>query len=279
MEEPGRLAHPKLRAPRLAPHAFELVRGGTLEVWVPGPEPEQAGEDSIEAALAQLEERLGPGARRYAWKVLSAEGARDRIRAEVLGALSTSRVEIHAAWQLAWSRGFDGDYQLAQVELLAYREVRRSEPQPLFTEATADLLRGENAYGAQLSYGIDHWRRRIDASLGVSTLGHQGISVADVDGDRVEELYVLQPGGLPNLLLTRTPDGRAVDRAEEWGLDFLDPSRSALFADLDGDGDQDLVLALFSKLLVLENEGSRFKIRTGLPAPTATSLAGRGLRP
>ena len=48
---------------------------------------------------------------------------------------------------------------------------------------------------------------------------------------------------LPNRLFIQQPDGTAIERAAEIGVDWLEPSHRALLVDLDNDGDQDLLVS------------------------------------
>ena len=74
--------------------------------------------------------------------------------------------------------------------------------------------------------------------------GHHGVSVGDADGDGLDDLYVAQPSGLPNRLYRARGDGTFEDVTESAGLGVLDDTSQSLFADVDNDGDQDLVLGL-----------------------------------
>ena len=76
--------------------------------------------------------------------------------------------------------------------------------------------------------------------------GHHGVSVGDADGDGLEDLYVAQPAGLPNRLLRARGDGTFEDVTDRAGVGLLDDTAQSLFADVDNDGDQDLVLATAS---------------------------------
>ena len=77
----------------------------------------------------------------------------------------------------------------------------------------------------------------------------------NVNGDGRDDLYLCHQGGLPNRLLIHTADGTLRDASRESGLDFLESTRSALFLDLDNDGDQDFVASLGANLLVAYNGG------------------------
>jgi hypothetical protein len=91
------------------------------------------------------------------------------------------------------------------------------------------------------------------------------LALADVNGDGREDVYVCQPGGLPNRLLLHQEDGTVVDAAADWGVDLLDSCQCALFADLDNDGDPDLVVATVGPLVFFENTGRAFAARLRLP--------------
>jgi hypothetical protein len=83
-----------------------------------------------------------------------------------------------------------------------------------------------------------------------------------VNGDALDDLYVCQESGLPNRLFIQNRDGSARDQSASWGVDWLEPSRSALLVDLDNDSDQDLVVAILGGVVVAENDGQgRFQLR------------------
>jgi hypothetical protein len=126
----------------------------------------------------------------------------------------------------------------------------------------------------QLQPGVDIWREHIDAYLGVGVLGHHGLCVADVNQDGLEDLFLCQPGGLPNRLLLREPGGTFRDISARAGVDILDPSSSALLVDLDGDGDPDLVVVAGDELVFMENRGEGlFRARSRVSALSVTSLS------
>ena len=101
-----------------------------------------------------------------------------------------------------------------------------------------------------------------------------GLAIGDVNGDGLDDVFVGQEEGLPNLLFVQQPDGTAANRADEWGVDWLHNSRGALLVDWDNDGDQDLAVSVLGGVIVASNEGTRFEVRTFLPTRSDTmSLA------
>ena len=91
--------------------------------------------------------------------------------------------------------------------------------------------------------------------------------MGDVNGDGLDDLYVCQEQGLPNRLFLHQSDGSAEDVSDKWGVDWLEDSRSALFVDIDNDGDQDLLVAFHGGIIVASNENEeQFKIRTIIPS-------------
>ena len=94
---------------------------------------------------------------------------------------------------------------------------------------------------------MNHWLQRTQERRHL--LGSPGVAIGDVNGDGLEDLYLCQELGLPNLLFLQNPDGTLDDVSAAWGIDWLQHSRSALLVDLDNDKDQDLVVGFFGGLL------------------------------
>ena len=100
-------------------------------------------------------------------------------------------------------------------------------------------------------------------------MGPHGLAVGDANGDGLDDVYLCETGGLPNRLLLQQPDGTVRDDARAAQVDFLEPTHSALFVDLDNDGDQDLALATGRYLMLLQNNGSgKFSIGQMISTPS-----------
>ncbi|MDA0205883.1 MAG: FG-GAP-like repeat-containing protein [Acidobacteria bacterium] len=116
----------------------------------------------------------------------------------------------------------------------------------------------------QLAVGIPEWRRQIDLTAGIDVYGQNGIAVGDIDNDGFDEIYVCQPGGLPNRLLKRSPDGLYRDISKAAGVDLLDNTSCALFVDFRNSGRQDLVVLSNSQPFFFANQGDvSFKLQDG----------------
>ena len=118
-----------------------------------------------------------------------------------------------------------------------------------------DVVAPGSEAARQFSTRLDDWMARLDSVLTRDSNGHHGVSVGDADGDGLEDLYVAQPSGLPNRLLRARGDGTFEDVTDASGAGLLDDTAQSLFADVDNDGDQDLVLAMSLQPLLLINDG------------------------
>jgi hypothetical protein len=111
--------------------------------------------------------------------------------------------------------------------------------------------------------------------MGLDIVGIHGLALGDVDGDELDDLFLCEPGGLPNRLLLHKADGTVRDVSAVSGVDYLEATRAALLVDLDNDGDQDLVIASDRFVIFLANDGyGRFHQRMAFrTTSSATCLA------
>ena len=171
-----------------------------------------------------------------------------------------------SVWDCDWvfsALESDEPPRLKQLTLLSLEEVTRTGKKPLFEDVAGNVL--PEKIGPHDS-PITHWARTLTKIDDMHFTGHHGIAVGDANGDGLDDLYVCDGGGLPNRLYLQNPDGTTRDVSAQAGVDWLESSKSALFLDLDNDGDQDLVVATVALLLVLENNGkATFSLRGGIP--------------
>jgi hypothetical protein len=173
----------------------------------------------------------------------------------------------NATWNIHWQLADDPQHpQMVKIEVSDFVEI--AAPGLQFVDHTDAILGSMEKQKAQLVRGAEYWHGRVDTLGGIALWGHQGIAIGDVNGDDLEDVYVSQCTGKPNLLLVQNPDGTTTDIAADAGVDFFDDTRGVLLIDVDNDGDQDLCCALGSIILVSKNDGQgRFVPSTALRAP------------
>lgn len=187
-----------------------------------------------------------------------------KLVAEAFGhPTSDSGVQSTAIWKTKW-RKTDGNLVLENIQVQAHEEIAANIPGgQLFKDCTASVLRRCSSLPDQLIYGLDQWSRRIP---GIDVVGNQGVAVGDINSDGLDDLYICQPHGLPNVLLIQNPDGTADNAAAAYNLDVLDETHAALMIDIDNDKDQDLVLSTDENLVLMSNKGNgEFQLEHRLP--------------
>lgn len=146
-----------------------------------------------------------------------------------------------------------GNIELSELQIIAHEEVKSASNDGLaFQDITENVLQHDDVYSSQLNIGVDEWAKLIP---GIDITGNLGIAIGDPNGDGLEDIYLCQPVGLPNILLSQNPDGTVDNTAKSANVDLLDGCRAALFVDLDNDGDEDLAITTSEELLLFSNDG------------------------
>jgi tetratricopeptide (TPR) repeat protein len=184
------------------------------------------------------------------FQITGISGQTTQVRYELVGTGSGFyREQRTGVWSLEWSAN-------RLVRWKAHDEVRVRAKQPSYTEITQAAFGANPSYEAQMLQGADHWRSILDGACGIDIYGHNGVSVGDIDGDGLDDIYICQPAGLPNRLYRNRGDGTFEDITESSGLGLLDNTACALFADFDNDGRQDIVVVRATGPLLFHNQGN-----------------------
>ncbi len=165
---------------------------------------------------------------------------------------SGESLQLTGHWTTGWLKHPARGWLWTHLALEDGWESRAARP--VFTDVSACKLPPGPAL-EQLVRGVDWWTANLDSATGMLIQGHNGLAVADIDGDGHEDFYLCQGSGLPNRLFRNRGDGTFEDFSFPAGLDILDRVSGAVFSDYDNDGDPDLLLT-GSELLLFENNGT-----------------------
>jgi Tfp pilus assembly protein PilF/peroxiredoxin len=237
------------QAPLDVKRARDLPRDPTLDARAFGAELRRLIDDFRDVAVAELLitsiEPDGPAD--------SPSRLRTTVRYDIVGAETNAyRVERVGEWEMGWRRNASG-WQVVRWTATSHLVSRARNP--IFTEITAAALGGNDSFRRQLNIDLDSWMATFDSVLTRDSNGHQGVSIGDADGDGLDDLYVAQPAGLPNRLYRNRGDSTFEDLTDVAGVGVLDDTAQSLFADVDNDGDQDLVVATSTHPLLFINDG------------------------
>ena len=175
--------------------------------------------------------------------------------------LSQHRFLFDCVWQ---SQGDASQPMIRELIVTSGESTVAARGEPWFSDCTEAAL-GQNATAGELKLGMHDLLQRIGRVHGMLYFQRHGLAVGDANGDGLDDVYLCQPAGMPNKLFIHQKDGTARDQSTEFGVDWLDNTASALFVDLDNDGDQDLALATFEGVRILENrEGEKFLLKAKL---------------
>jgi Tfp pilus assembly protein PilF/peroxiredoxin len=181
-------------------------------------------------------------------------GATTQIRYDIVGpGRDAWRVQRVGQWQVRWSREASG---WLVREWTAAEQLRNRARAPVFSEVTTAAFGGNASFKRQLSTGFDALTVTMDAVLARESNGHHGVAVADVDGDKLDDLYIAQPYGIPDRLYRARGDGTFEDFTEKAGLSGLDGTTDVLFFDVNNDGHQDLVINAGAGPTLFLNDGN-----------------------
>ncbi len=179
---------------------------------------------------------------------------RTRVRYEFVGTGADSYREQHTGnWDLTWVPSESGDFRVRSWQVLDETQARSHSL--IYADVSASTLGSNSSYSAQFLHGTDYWRTILDGACGIDIYGHNGVSVADIDNDGFDDLYICQPAGLPNRLYRNRGDGTFEDITEASGLGILENTACALFADFNNDGLQDVIVVRANGPILFLNEG------------------------
>ena len=148
--------------------------------------------------------------------------------------------------------------QTRNWQIVAWRPLEITTvqgPAVVFTDVTAAAFGQDPSFKSHLLRDTNYWRAVLDEASGIDIFGNCGVSVGDANGDGKDEIYLCQPQGLANRLYQQREPGVFKDVAGSAGVDLLDATSMALFADVLNRGRQDLILITQSRPMLFLNDG------------------------
>jgi len=268
-----------VRITPLRPAAPDLSQHGSLQVARAEQHQLRTPELGVEQALLDLAAPYTKGPELH-WKTktISVEPGADRrfttrVLVQLWGPDGSGVRQTNSTWMVMWHWP-SADAEASLIGLTGERFSEVTAPAPLFSDCTEAVLGDTLAWQEQLRRGADDWCARIDLAAQMNQYGHNGLTIGDFDEDGLEDLYVLQSGGLPNRLFLQQPDGTVRDASEDFGLDWLEESRAALLLDLDNDGRDELVISFRTGVHVMRRDrDGRFQPATKLGIDGGYSIA------
>ena len=222
--------------------------------------------NSISEALVGVRSQFEAPLELIEFKTIGVSFAEDSRKTKILVQLANQERQINAVWHAKWSS--DDPVALLDLQVDSYEEVDKKIAGG-FEDVTGFVIGDQIEHKEQITRGLDHWLSRLEMSFGLEMSSSHGLSIADVNGDGLDDVYLSSGGGLPNRLFLHQKDGTVRDGGAEAGVDFLDHTHSSLFLDFDNDGDQDLALAMSRGVLILENSQAVFTVRETKLFPSA----------
>ncbi|MCP4193346.1 MAG: VCBS repeat-containing protein [Planctomycetaceae bacterium] len=230
---------------------------------------ELQGSDAITKFLNLLANGPAP-ATHIKPKIITVQFGNHAVSTEVVVEASTQTPQHSwqrlTHWEYQWISNDANLPRLVSARLINLEETQRSGP-AWFKDQTLAVIGETDSFQQQLIHGLQYWLTRIETAHGMEYFSKHGLSIVDINDDGLDDLYVCQPGGLPNRLFLQQQDGTAWERSAEYGLNLLDRTSSAVFVDLDNDGDQDAAIATMMGICLYENADLKFRMRQLVKLP------------
>ena len=214
------------------------------------------GRDEVLKSFRQWPSSWSSGTvERSKFKVVKVKVTDERLQTTELVALlakGTKADEYNGVWETQWVIQ-EGELKHLATKVLSSRVVTLGEGS-LFQDVTSSILPVDCREDPELTEENIYWRERVPAAFEPDQFGETGVSIADVNGDGLEDVYLCQIAGLRNRLWLRTDKG-LLKESPPCGLEIRDNTCAALFVDFDSDGDRDAVLTTSVGVIFFENDG------------------------
>lgn len=269
---------------RLAPENLKTVFNDSSFKVLRNAQAEQSSEEkkSLKEALNELVKPLWEATKidvkfkTFNVSINEAGESTSESYIEIVGHTKKEIINQKARWSCVWDWSSTSDRP--KIISIKVNEFERSigmldRNESLFSDCTGSVFSQFKDFNNQFLRGTDYWASRLEKRYGIGLSGWHGITTGDANGDGLDDIYICEPGGLPNRLFIGKSDGQLIDASSLSGTDFRLQTQSALFLDMDNDGDQDLVIATTLGIIFMANDGrANFTVKTTKLIPESAPM-------
>ena len=204
----------------------------SVTVWRPQkyePDSVHHGASELTSALVELTAGLEAASDKYfkfkLFRVIPSDQQTETTSYfEISGRTASGAIQRSATWKCRWEPGVGKHGPLLlSITLDDYEEAEvHNSNQTLFSDCTERIFRESQVYDEHFRRAIDYWRARLETYLNIFFDGLRGLALGYANGDGLDDVYLCEPGELPNRLFIQTPESLLRDISVESGVDLLD---------------------------------------------------------
>ncbi len=207
------------------------------------------------------------------------EDSRDQFHSEVgFAALGKTNDQMWRSFEghndVTWKKSGDGKWQITEWKTNKLKQ--NDSPKLLFTEVLDRMVKDpakrkalrtsqHMQYASQIfeTGEVNLPNKELEQYFRIQQAGqHPGLAIVDFDNDGWDDIYICDEWR-PNQMLRNVEGRELVDVAEKIGLNIDGPATSAVFLDVDNDGDQDAFIGcIYQECKLMINENGMYVDRT-----------------
>ena len=172
-------------------------------------------------------------------------------------------IEENLTWVAQWDADENGSKPTLTSLVVDQYESAERVGNEMFSDCTNSIIGHSEQFKKQLLQGYNHWLEQSQFQEFYALQSNPGVSIGDLNNDGLEDLFICQEVGLPNLIYLQNEDGSLSDFSKQSNLDLIQNCRSALIVDWNNDGKNDVAIAVTGGIVIASGNGTgRFNVET-----------------